>query len=84
MDSWESTDPDNLQEDKFKQGIEEEKVCQLGKTSLWWVVYCSYILLFLGLNPVSHFLEIGNQNSWKVGDLFLPSACLLLLSLSFY
>lgn len=36
MDDWEGNDTDNPQEDKFKQGIEEEKVCQLGKNSLWW------------------------------------------------
>lgn len=90
MDDWEGNDTDNPQEDKFKQGIEEEKVCQLGKNSLWWwfgvffVLFCCcccMMLPLLGLNPLFHFLKM---TFWKVGGLFLPSACLLVLPLSFY
>lgn len=55
MDDWQGNDTDNPQEDKFKQAIEEEKVCQLGKNSLWWVVLL-YDVTLVRAKPYFQFI----------------------------
>ena len=81
MDDWEGNDTDNPQEDKFKKGIEEEKVCQLGKNSLWWWWLLLYDVTLVRAKPSFLLLQV---TFWEAGVLFLPSACLFVLPLSFY